>query len=583
MDCGAAEECFEVSAADAAQLSGAGGGRALIEQRAGVSIVVENAGAGAHNTHQVRIRGPKAKVTKAKVMLRAVVSFREAAPPDETGICRWFAAGFCRWGERGADGCREGLHSAEAIKKSVVSWLNDGQKQEVLEKLEKKSGQPLLLALFCSGPGQRGFNDAEEEIVEFALVAVCSSTGKEVGRFHRFLKPSVWEARNAELRLQFAPACFNGEISAIAFTDMLADLLDWIPSLLGVDLDEVTPEDVLFVSARDVEIQMTLPRACNLPVPETVDLALQNFFFCRWACLKDVFRAHFSLPNEEAPVNLRAMLRHFGLHRPETGRFTGCMLDAACVSRVVQEILRTGWEPQATAWRDSVTAPTQFLLPKRGEFHASDTTVSQEHFLPPRKRSFSQMSSNATAQLASPDVIDALLDSAAAAVAAQEAARTAEQAAAAAAAAQEAARTAEQAALAAAGAMVTDMDPTFSAEAVVADFASTFAAEAVEHCAVEEEQVLALLSSSCSTVDPSTCKLQEQQQGGRQIAVGALAKSKSGAPVRDPATLIEIGLSPKATCPTPPQATPLPPARPTPPWHKKKEVSASSMSIAAAG
>eukprot|EP00913_Durusdinium_trenchii_P031558 g29550.t1 len=82
-------------------------------------------------------------------------------------------------------------------------------------------------------------------------------------------------------------ACFSDKPAAVHFTDALADLLDWLPRLLGVSMDEMRTEDILFVSPRDFEVQSLLPRRCSLN--GAVDYGLQDFFFRRWCCLKDYF------------------------------------------------------------------------------------------------------------------------------------------------------------------------------------------------------------------------------------------------------------------------------------------------------
>jgi len=186
-----------------------------------------------------------------------------------------------------------------------------------------------------------------------------------LGRFHRFVKPDFW-ANDHGLRQRYAASCFNDESKAISFSDTLADLLDWVPGLLGVDLDSVTSTDLLFVTLRDFEVQVLLPQQCDVPQPGTVDPALQSFLFCRWACLKDVFREQFALANDVAPSGLRSMLRHLGLDsRLDLRRFA--MDEASCMAKVLAELLRLGWGVKATAWRNNVAAPTSYLLPRRSE------------------------------------------------------------------------------------------------------------------------------------------------------------------------------------------------------------------------
>ncbi|OLP93364.1 hypothetical protein AK812_SmicGene24746 [Symbiodinium microadriaticum] len=255
--------------------------------------------------------------------------------------------------------------------------------------------RPLLLTVSCGGaappplagsaPGPRpatggGIGCFEEELIELCIVAVDWEKAEEVSRFHRFIRPGEWDEKDAEMRQAFPPSCF-APTKALAFSDVLADLMDWLPNLLGVTLDEVMPEDFLWVSPRDWEIQNLLPRRCAYA---GVDCGLQDFFLRRWCCLKDVFRQHFALPNEAAPNGLSAMARYLGQAPSDKAKRTFCMDENAIVVRVTLELARKGWKPTATAWRASVMAPTTFLLPRRGDVPAPEAERSG-------KRNFSQM------------------------------------------------------------------------------------------------------------------------------------------------------------------------------------------------
>merc|ERR1712046_405510 len=60
------------------------------------------------------------------------------------------------------------------------------------------------------------------------------------------------------------------------------------------------------------------------------------------------------------------MMKHLGLshsYDPEQRRLT--TQSASSTGRILQELLRKGWEAKPTAWRDTVTAATNYLLPSR--------------------------------------------------------------------------------------------------------------------------------------------------------------------------------------------------------------------------
>lgn len=224
------------------------------------------------------------------------------------------------------------------------------------------SVRPVLLILGMDGPGRRPQAAGDDEIVELAVLAVCPESRREVGRFHRFTKPVAWAAQDAELRHRHPESCFNTASSAILFTDVLADLLDWVPGLLGQPLDSLQKEDLLFVVRQDSDMELVLPRQCSIPEQGTVDIALQNFLWCRWACLKDAFQMHFSLKAEASPSQVRQMLRHLRIPPQPNSKHSRCMRDVSDLSRITKELLRIGWKPQPSAWRDTVTASTQFTL-----------------------------------------------------------------------------------------------------------------------------------------------------------------------------------------------------------------------------
>lgn len=385
------KQALQLSAPSGVLGSGPGGLARSVEQRTSTNISVVHNPTGA----DVTIRGSKTGVAKATTLLKALVAFKESASPEERGICPWFACGFCREHREDEDGCEAGLHSAEIILQVQADWLSKTPKPSIEGEMPKVKSRPLLLTVSCGGaappplagsaPGPRpatggGIGCFEEELIELCIVAVDWEKAEEVSRFHRFIRPGEWDEKDAEMRQAFPPSCF-APTKALAFSDVLADLMDWLPNLLGVTLDEVMPEDFLWVSPRDWEIQNLLPRRCAYA---GVDSGLQDFFLRRWCCLKDVFRQHFALPNEAAPNGLSAMARYLGQAPSDKAKRTFCMDENAIVVRVTLELARKGWKPTATAWRASVMAPTTFLLPRRGDVPAPEAERSG-------KRNFSQM------------------------------------------------------------------------------------------------------------------------------------------------------------------------------------------------
>lgn len=80
------------------------------------------------------------------------------------------------------------------------------------------------------------------------------------------------------------------------------------------------------------------------------------------------------------------MVRHLGLPLVGQGQYSQCMADSACIGTILEALLRNGWQVQATAWRQEVAAPTQFLLPSRGEIGCGRAGA----FTTARKRNFAE-------------------------------------------------------------------------------------------------------------------------------------------------------------------------------------------------
>lgn len=372
------EETLQITKGQVGQLRA--GPAATVSSRSGAQVLVQDQGDGDSPT--VLLQGSKDSVAKAVKMLKVLIAFKESASSEERGVCPWFACGFCREGQRdGGDDCQAGVHSSKLATELQSRWLTPGK---------TVSSRPVLLALSTSGAGLPppvsfgapvqhsnsrisgggGIGCPEEDLLELCIVAVDLESFIEVARFHRFVRPLQWDRQDEGMRKQYAETCFADETPAVPFTDTLADILDWLPGVLDVDIDDISPEDLLFVTARDWDIQTLLPRRCNVPEHGLVDQSLQDFFLARWCCLKDVFRSFFSLPNEAAPNNLRAMARHLGVRvhsALEQTRRSPSIDENSLLVRVTVELLKKGWEPKATAWRSSASAQTEFLLPSRGD------------------------------------------------------------------------------------------------------------------------------------------------------------------------------------------------------------------------
>lgn len=254
------------------------------------------------------------------------------------GVCKWYAAGFCRNPTGANMTCRNGLHSGEAAKRAEADWVHEAPDAGTVEG--NLNGRPLLLLLDLEGGGNKDGRDGEDEIIEMPVLAMCPSTGKELGRFHRFVRPGYWVREEASMRRRFLPACFNAEANSVPFPEAVTEMGSWLCKLLQVQsVDAINREQFLFVTCGNWDVKTCIPRQCS-KTPGAINLALQKLLFSRWSNLKEVFREHYRLPEEVAPTGMRGMLRRLGI--PLSGQHHLGMDDVSNLSKILYRIINEG-------------------------------------------------------------------------------------------------------------------------------------------------------------------------------------------------------------------------------------------------
>eukprot|EP00913_Durusdinium_trenchii_P035597 g33313.t1 len=215
----------------------------------------------------------------------------------QQGICKWYAAGFCKF--HSETGCRNGLHDTTAALKAEADW--------------------------------------------------------ELGRFHRFVRPGYWTREEWSMRNRFNANCFNNGANSISFPEVVDDLLNWLRELLNKEPGELRSEDFLFVTCGNWDVKSAIPRQCCNPAPGTVDLSLQKLLFSRWSNLKEVFRDFYKLPVNSAPTGMRGMLKM--LRIPLSGQHHLGMDDVSNLAKILQRLIHegcsvgpTGQASQAPVW-----------------------------------------------------------------------------------------------------------------------------------------------------------------------------------------------------------------------------------------
>lgn len=277
-------------------------------------------------------------------------------------FCRRFAAGFCPDGWR----CKHGTHHVLQTQTAVEAWLERSPSHAAGVVIP--SEKPLLLVMeYSTGSIGPRSPSSLEEIVEIAIIGMCSKSGREVGRFHFFVKPSALCREDSDKLLEdHGASCFPEDSDALPFADCLADLLDWIPSLLGVPLDSLQKEDFLFVTDGDGAVQSVLPRQCSIPAPEVIDPALQDILFSRWASLQDVYNLSFSLFTPESlPPSAQSTVEYFS--QAASGNYDTAMNNVVKISGLVKGLISYGVPFDVTAVRAAVDQPPIFVWTRRNK------------------------------------------------------------------------------------------------------------------------------------------------------------------------------------------------------------------------
>ena len=71
---------------------------------------------------------------------------------------------------------------------------------------------------------------AQRDLREVPVLSMCPTTGKELGRFHRFVRPGHWTREESSMKKRFNLNCFNQQANAIPFPE--AELMSPFSPLL---------------------------------------------------------------------------------------------------------------------------------------------------------------------------------------------------------------------------------------------------------------------------------------------------------------------------------------------------------------
>jgi len=273
----------------------------------------------------------------------------------EQGICKWYAAGFCRNSSYNGS-CRNGLHNSDAARKAEVDWVSQGP-EPGSQGPPQDPKRPVLLLLDLEGGGNRDGRDGEDEIIEVPVLAMDPATGRELGRFHRFARPGFWDREADSMRRRFPREYFNVASSSVPFTEVIGAMKDYICQIVGVaGPAQLKSDSFLFVTCGNWDVKTAIPLQCNKPLPGTVDLATQQLLFSRWSNLKDVFREHYRLSTTSAPTGMRGMLNR--LRIPLKGQHHLGMDDVSNLAKILKRLVAEECKLEPTGQANLTSLPS---------------------------------------------------------------------------------------------------------------------------------------------------------------------------------------------------------------------------------
>ena len=127
---------------------------------------------------------------------------------ENAGLCKFYAAGFCRYGKN----CNEGSHDSEAILKYEEKWLKceEGTPFITINHTYNVKDLPkqyidIIAVLDLEG---------KDEIIELPVVLLDCHTMTEIARFHRYVTPTAWKntVTNKKIQSFLSFGCFVGVI-----------------------------------------------------------------------------------------------------------------------------------------------------------------------------------------------------------------------------------------------------------------------------------------------------------------------------------------------------------------------------------
>lgn len=169
--------------------------------------------------------------------------------------------------------------------------------------------------------------EGKEEVIEFPVIALDSATGRELGRFQRYVRPA---------RL-FDGLPINPDSPGIPFQEVLRDFDAWLRDAVGAGLDELGGAEgraaVLTCGDWDFKHIHSQCRVSGVAAPA---------LFARWVNVKRAWNAHHG----HNVTGMRGMLGRLGLLRADGSVVHGFhhlgMHDVENIARCVLHLICQG-------------------------------------------------------------------------------------------------------------------------------------------------------------------------------------------------------------------------------------------------
>eukprot|EP01006_Ploeotia_vitrea_P060231 TRINITY_DN75537_c0_g1_i1.p1 TRINITY_DN75537_c0_g1~~TRINITY_DN75537_c0_g1_i1.p1 ORF type:complete len:369 (-),score=24.56 TRINITY_DN75537_c0_g1_i1:158-1264(-) len=249
---------------------------------------------------------------------------------EKGSLCKYYAAGYCHYGSK----CN-GSHDAQAILDYTNGWLRGEDAVGTLSAQDTRLAQPqkfkAIVILDLEG---------KDEIIEFPVLILACDTWTELGRWHRWCRPTGFPSVD-----QMQPEQANLNSDAIPFGQAVTELNEFLAGFGLVDQQGNPQLEFVCCICGNWDIGSQIPKCCGIARMQ------HPSYFDQWINLKD-FALNF-MPQHGA-FAVRGMVPMMKLLKlPMVGTHHLGMDDVCNIGRVLIRLAELGAVFTETAWRDN--------------------------------------------------------------------------------------------------------------------------------------------------------------------------------------------------------------------------------------